>query len=190
MRLLANAVAVAALLAAPLAVADPAPRDPAAAVAPLLGTTPPEWEVTRWLNSSPLKLADLRGKVVLVRWWTAGCPFCSASAPLLRALDREYRSRGLAVVGVYHHKEDAPFDPRVYDATATKYGFGFPLAFDPEWRTFRQWMRGVDTGFTSVTFVLDRRGVVRYVHPGGQYVEGDGAAAELRTVVERLLADR
>ena len=50
----------------------------------LIGTKPPEWQVEGWLNSPPLKLEDLRGKVVLIRWWTApGCPYCSATAPAL-----------------------------------------------------------------------------------------------------------
>ncbi len=166
-----------------------------APVAALIGTTPPEWNVERWLNGKARTLMSLRGSVVMVRWWTADCPFCSASAPALRAFHSEYGPRGLAVLGMYHHKEDTPFDPNVYEETARNYGFEFPLAFDPDWRTFHTWMRDcdgrrVDTGYTSVTFVLDKRGVVRHVHPGGQYVAGDPAHAELRAVVESLLAER
>jgi peroxiredoxin len=157
--------------------------------AALEGTTPPEWQPDRWLNSAPMRLADLRGKVVLVRWWTAGCPFCSASAPALRAFDREYGPKGLAVIGLYHHKGGDPFDPAVYQDTAKRYGFTFPLAVDPEWRTLKSWLNGVDTGWTSVTFVLDKKGVVRHVHPGGQYVEGDVAHAQLKAAVERLMAE-
>ncbi|HEY8922832.1 MAG TPA: hypothetical protein VIU64_00555, partial [Polyangia bacterium] len=51
------------------------------AAAHLVGTRPPEWRASEWLNTAPLRLQDLRGKVVVVRWWTAGCPYCSASAP-------------------------------------------------------------------------------------------------------------
>lgn len=51
----------------------------------LVGTPAPAWTVTTWINSQPLSLEQLRGKVVLLRWWTApGCPFCEASAPHLR----------------------------------------------------------------------------------------------------------
>ncbi|HWL89018.1 MAG TPA: TlpA disulfide reductase family protein [Polyangiaceae bacterium] len=164
---------------------------PAASSADSLnGTTPPEWQPELWMNSPPLHLSDLRGKVVLVRWWTAGCPFCSASAPALRKFDRDYGSKGLVVVGMYHHKDEGPFDPSVYRDTAKRYGFTFPLAFDPEWRTLKSWMHGVDTGWTSVTFVLDKKGVVRHVHPGGQYIEGDKAHAKLITVIEQLLAEK
>lgn len=98
------------------------------AVAAMIGTTPPAWKAERWMDSPPLELEKLRGSVVLVRWWTAGCPFCSTTAPSLRELDQLYASRGLHVIGMYHHKEDTPFDPEVYEDTAKKYGFTFPIA--------------------------------------------------------------
>lgn len=157
---------------------------------PLLGKRPPEWQVTSWLNSPPLTLRALRGQVVVVRWWTAaGCPFCAASAPALRELNQRYGRKGLTVVGIYHHKGDGPFDPADHRKAAEAFGFTFPLAFDPEWRTLRSWLGGVDTGWTSVTFVLDKRGRTRFVHPGGQYVEGDAAYQELHAVISRLLRE-
>lgn len=165
------------------------------AVAALVGTTPPEWQLEKWMSSPPLTLASLRGSVVLVRWWTSGCPFCSASAPALRTFHRSYAERGLKVIGVYHHKEETPFDPKVYEDTAREYQFTFPVAFDPSWRAFEAWMRDrdgkkVDTGWTSVTFVLDKHGVVRHVHPGGQYVDGEAGHSELVAAIERLLAEK
>ncbi len=180
----------------PDAAAPPPVTAPVAtpAVAALLGTTPPEWQAERWIGSPPRTLASLRGNVVLVRWWTAGCPFCSATAPALRDFHRTYGPRGLHVVGMYHHKESTPFDPAVSETTAAKYGFTVPIAFDPDWRTLESWKRDregapVDTGFTSVSFLLDRKGVIRHVHPGGQYVAGEPAHAEMVAAIERLLAE-
>ncbi len=165
-----------------------------AAVASLIGTTPAAWQADRWINTPPLELAKLQGSVVLVRWWTSNCPFCSATAPSLRKLDQAYAARGLHVIGMYHHKEETPFDAKVYEDTAKKYEFTFPIAFDADWRTLRSWLHDkngqpVDTGWTSVTFLLDKHGVVRQVHPGGTYVEGDPAYAEMRAAIERLLAE-
>ncbi|MCZ6670014.1 MAG: thioredoxin, partial [Acidobacteria bacterium] len=57
----------------------------------LIGTVAPPFDLEHWLNSDPLEIAALRGKVVLVRWWTDTCPFCAATAPVLRELDRSYR---------------------------------------------------------------------------------------------------
>jgi peroxiredoxin len=183
------------LIAACSKAPSPTPPEQQGTAAALIGTTPPEWNAERWLGSPPRTLASLRGSVVLVRWWTAGCPFCSATAPALRTFHQTYGPRGLQVIGMYHHKEETPFDPAVYEQTAKKYGFTFPVAFDPDWKTLGSWMRdkdghAVDTGFTSVTFLLDKRGVVRYVHPGGQYVAGDAAYAELESSIERLLAEQ
>lgn len=184
--------------AAPAATTKPAKSERSAkeleGAAAIVGTTPPEWKAERWMNSPPLTVASLRGSVVLVRWWTSGCPFCAATAPSLRAFNRTYAPKGLKVIGLYHHKEDTPFDPKVYEETAHRYEFTFPIAFDPEWHTLEAWMRDrngnkVETGWTSVTFVLDKKGVVRHVHPGGQYVEGDPEYAELQAVIERLLAE-
>ncbi|WP_394835727.1 redoxin family protein [Pendulispora rubella] len=168
--------------------AEPA-REARSSVESLYGKPAPEWQPESWINSPPLRLADLRGKVVLVRWWTAGCPYCSATAPALRQFDREYGSKGLVVVGMYHHKDEGPFEPSVYRDTAKRYGFTFPLAFDKDWRTLKTWMNGVDTGWTSVSFLLDKKGVVRHVHPGGQYVEGDAAHAKLKATIAQLLAE-
>jgi peroxiredoxin len=164
------------------------------AIAALVGTTPPAWKAERWMGSPPLELEKLRGSVLLVRWWTAGCPFCSTTAPSLREFDKAYASRGLRVIGMYHHKEDTPFDPKVYEDTAKKYGFTFPVAFDPDWDTLWSWLRDrdgneVSTGWTSITFLLDKRGVIRHVHPGGSYVAGEPAYDEMRANIERLLAE-
>jgi peroxiredoxin len=159
--------------------------------AELLGTTPGEWEATHWLHSEPLTLASLRGKVVLVRWWTAGCPYCEATAPSLRELDRAYRARGLVVVGLYHHKGDGPLDEAIVDRTAEKYGFTFPVAVDPEWRTLERWwqVRARGRDFTSVSFVLDRHGTIRHVHPGGAYGPGSADYDAMQAAIEALLAD-
>src|SRR5438445_7093931 len=105
-----------------------------------LGKAASEWQATNWLNTAPLTLRDLRGKVVLVRWWTApDCPYCAATAPALNEFDAVYRDRGLAVIGFYHHKGDAPLRAKVVEEFVRKFGFKFPVAIDPDWRTLKQW---------------------------------------------------
>jgi thiol-disulfide isomerase/thioredoxin len=158
----------------------------------LLGQPAAEWEVTHWINSPPLRLADLRGKVVLVRWWTApDCPFCAASAPTLDDLDRRYRGQGLAVVGFYHHKEESALDTAEVERYARNFGFRFPLAIDADWKTLRRWwLDGGDRAWTSVSFLIDARGVVRFIHPGGQYAPGEPAARDLEERIVGLLRER
>lgn len=160
----------------------------------LLGTRPPEWTAEHWLNTEPLTLEDLRGRVVLVRFWTGpGCPYCRASAPALNAWHRRHADDGLTVVGLYHHKGSGGADgadPAAVAAYAGELGFEFPVAIDSGWRTLREWwLDGRSRGWTSVSFLLDRQGVIRHVHPGGEYVEGDPAHARLEAAIERLLAE-
>jgi thiol-disulfide isomerase/thioredoxin len=157
-----------------------------------LGTKPPEWEVRDWINSRPLTLKELTGKVVLVRWWTApGCPYCAATAPALNEFHEQYQSRGLAIIGFYHHKASTPLDVGDVKRSAAKFGFKFPVAVDPEWRTLKRWW--LDDGgrrWTSVSFLIDRQGVIRHIHPGGSYVRGDKAYAALQAKIEELLNEK
>lgn len=153
----------------------------------LIGQPAQEWKVTHWLNSSPLTLGSLRGKVVLVRWWTApGCSFCAASAPTLAKLDRFYRDKELVVIGFYHHKNSSPLNPVEVEAAARQFGFHFPVAIDPEWVTLKRWwLDGRPSAWTSVSFLIDQHGIIRYVHPGGSYSEKD--AQEIESMIRGLL---
>lgn len=159
--------------------------------AELLGQPAPELAVTHWTNSEPLTLADLRGKVVLLRWWTApGCPFCAATAPSLNQLDERYAGRGLVIIGLYHHKATAPLDPAQVERYAETFGFRFPLAIDEGWETLRQWwLDGDEQRWTSASFLLDREGVARWIHAGGEYPPGSEDYAELVETVEALLGE-
>ena len=166
------------------AVSDPGAYD-------LLGTRPPAWHLESWIGSPALDLQDLRGKVVLVRWWTGpGCPFCRESAPALNRLHHDFEDRGLRVIGAYHHKARRPLDPDQVTALARELGFEFPVAIDPRWRTLREWwLDGGERRWTSVSFLLDREGRIRHVHPGGSYPLGSEDYRELRATIEGLLAD-
>jgi peroxiredoxin len=161
-----------------------------------IGKAAPEWGRLEWLNSAPLSLAQLKGKVVLVRWWTEGCRYCAHSAPALNELHRRYAGRGLVVTGMYHPKppreEPAPSVARA----AKRLGFEFPIALDNDWATLRRWwLSAGDRAFTSVTFLIDRQGVVRAIHPGGEFHAGGGPEhagcqrdyEALRREIERLL---
>lgn len=172
---------------------DPGPKVPAGQAAPegaeLIGTPAPEWTVSRWFQSPPLSLGDLAGKVVLVRWFTSDdCPYCSATAPSLNLLHRKYGERGLAVIGMYHHKGKGAPDPDDVGATVEQYGFSFPVAIDADWKTLRRYWLGSKRTFTSVSFLLDREGRIRYIHPGGAYAPESPDFARLTEEIETLLA--
>lgn len=150
----------------------------------------PPWTVSQWFNSKPLTVESLRGKVVLVRWFMGpSCPFCSGTSPTLRALDDRYRAKGLTVVGMYHHKEETPLDPEQVAGWVKQYGYTFPVAIDKDWTTLeRWWLKGHERSFTSVSFLLDKTGVVRRVHLGGLIAPEGKDYDELTGDIDRLLA--
>jgi peroxiredoxin len=168
-----------------------------------IGVAAPSFEFDGWLNSDPLTLEDLRGQVVLVRWWTETCPFCASSAPALRAIDQIYGPRGLTVVGVYHPKadRDSPLDMQRVQRAVEARKLDFPIAVDWDWRNGTLadwWLTGPDRPATSVTFLLDQNGVIQYVHPGMEYHEANGSETHaqcandmvgIRAAIERLLAE-
>lgn len=165
-----------------------------------LGVYAPPFELKNWLHSPPLEMGALRGKVIVVRWWTDSCPFCAATAPALRQLDREYGSRGLAVIGIFHPKPAGDWSIERMRAASGRLGFTFPVALDGDWSALRRWWPDLERrGWTSVSFVVDKKGVIRYVHPGGEFHDAVAGAPghercerdyrEIEQVVERLLRE-
>jgi thiol-disulfide isomerase/thioredoxin len=130
--------------------------------AQVIGTRAEEWQVSSWINSSPLALNDLAGKVVLVRWWTApSCPYCKASSSAINEWHSRYQDQGLVVIGFYHHKSSAPLKPDDVKSYAETLGFDFPVAVDDDWTTLKRWWlsRNPDAKWTSVSFLIDRNGI-------------------------------
>ncbi len=145
---------------------------------PLVGTAAGQWSDLTWVSEgtdTPRSLAGLKGRVTVIRWWTApGCPYCRNSAPALTDWHRRYAPRGLQVLGFYHHK--SPDELRIKDVKeyVGKLGFNFPVAIDNDWQTLRSWwLDRPGRKWTSVTFVIDHRGIIRGIHPGGEYIRGD-----------------
>jgi thiol-disulfide isomerase/thioredoxin len=138
--------------------------------AEMIGRRAPSWSFERWIRSSALTPQDLRGKVVLLRWWTDGCDYCAATLPGLEALRKRHADDGLVVIGVYHPKPPRAVSDRDIVAMANRLGFSGPIAVDQRWTTLeRYWLAGHEREFTSVSFLIDREGVIRWVQRGGEY---------------------
>jgi len=146
----------------------------------LVGRRFDEWHLAGWANTggaSP-SLADLRGRVVVVRFWTTGCPFCEETMPALQRLSEELRDQPVTFVGAFHAKPEASEQDLTRPLQAiSSWKIGFPLAIDREWRTLRAWwLDGAHRHASSVTFVLGKDGRVVHVHPGPVYFPSDDPA--------------
>ncbi|MDJ0975248.1 MAG: hypothetical protein QNJ98_12360 [Planctomycetota bacterium] len=125
------------------------------------------WQPVRWVTprKTPFRFAD--HELTLVRWWTKACQHCAASVPALSELHRRYQSHGLHLVSVYHHKGGRRLsDAGVLAAHRRLSGSG-DVATDPGWGKLKRIMQRA--GFrsaTSVSFLVDRRGVIVWAHPG------------------------
>jgi thiol-disulfide isomerase/thioredoxin len=174
------------------------PPDPDSG-AELLGTPAPAWSFDRWLHGKPLSLRDLRGKVVLIRWWTEGCHFCRATLPVIETLAKRESKNGLVVIGVFHPKPPGKVRDRHVLDVASELGFTGPIAIDSHWKTLeRYWLdANPERSWTSVSFLIDRDGRIRWVHGGGEYhpsddpehARCDAQYRELERVLAQVLAE-
>lgn len=176
-----------------------APARAAEEGASIVGRPAPEWPQVRWVQGGPLRLADLRGKTVLVRFFMdERCPLCQATAPALNEFHREFGPKGLVVVGFYTPKPR----PRATSVQTVRgyvrsFGFRFPVAVDDQWKVLRRlWLDRVPKArFTSASLLIDSRGIIRHVQMGGAYAksaEGPDARRDyeaLRAAIQKLLAD-
>lgn len=188
--------AFAALAACGRGPGDPAPPPPVRAGAELVGTPAQEFIAVTWLDGQAHTLAELRGRVVLVRFWTDTCPYCQRTAPALRQLDAEFADRGLVVIGLHHTKPRG--DTRTaaqVEASARAWGMDFRIGLDTNWSTIDAWwLTGHTRRATSASFLIDRRGKIRLVHPGPEYTPtGDPQSrqdfAEIHAMITALLAE-
>jgi cytochrome c biogenesis protein CcdA/thiol-disulfide isomerase/thioredoxin len=158
------------------------PDNPAGGVAvPLedLGPAPELTGITAWINTPPTTLADLRGKVVLVHFWTFGCINCIHVQPYVKAWFDRYAADGFVVLGV--HTPELSFERdlgNVRQAVAQD-GVRFPVAFDPDFATWNAYRNSYWPAF----YFVDRAGRIRHVHFG----EGDYDGSE--AVIQELLAE-
>ena len=139
-------------------------------------TTPaaaPEFAgIDTWINSKPLTMAELRGKVVLVEFWTYSCINCINVIPHVTAWHQRYKHQGLVVVGV--HSPEFGFEKitnNVKDAVA-RYGIPYPVAQDNRYATWKAY----GNLYWPSLYLIDRDGRIVYQHFG----EGDYAETEAR----------
>jgi thiol-disulfide isomerase/thioredoxin len=153
---------------------------PRASAASTNGTPAPDIAGENWLNSKPLTISGLKGRVVLVEFWTFGCVNCKNIIPHLRTWHDKYYQAGLTIVGV-HSPEfpwEKPFD-KMQEATE-RLAIKFPVVQD---NNFDIWQRYNIWAWPTIVLV-DKKGVIRYSHIG------EGAYGKTESTIKQLLSEQ
>jgi cytochrome c biogenesis protein CcdA/thiol-disulfide isomerase/thioredoxin len=147
---------------------------------PVLGTAPDFTGTQRWFNSKPLSLAQLRGRVVLIDFWTYTCINCIRTLPYLKAWDARYRKAGLTIVGVHSPEFSFEKDAGNVQRAIASFGIRYPVVQDNNLATWSAW----GNQYWPAEYLIDARGKVRHAHFG----EGDYDQSE--AAIRSLLAER
>ncbi|CAE6755642.1 cytochrome c biogenesis protein DipZ [Paraburkholderia haematera] len=150
-----------------------------AAALPVEGVLPTLNGAVQWLNSPPLTVQDLRGKVVLVDFWTYSCINCLRSLPYVKAWAQKYKDQGLVVIGV--HAPEFAFERNVDNVKKAVHDLGvdYPVAIDNNYAIWR----ALNNQYWPAHYFVDGKGQIRYHHFG----EGDYAESE--KVIQALLIE-
>jgi cytochrome c biogenesis protein CcdA/thiol-disulfide isomerase/thioredoxin len=146
---------------------------------PIEGTLPSLDGAVKWLNSEPLTAEQLRGKVILVDFWTYSCINCIRTVPYVRAWAEKYKDQGLVVIGV--HAPEFAFEKKIDNVKRAIQNFGiiYPVAIDND---FKIW-RAFGNSYWPAHYFIDGDGRIRHHHFG----EGDYEESE--QVIQDLLAE-
>jgi thiol-disulfide isomerase/thioredoxin len=143
------------------------------------GVAPEFAAIEGWINSEPLTMASLRGKVVVLDFWTYSCINCLRTLPHVKAWYDAYRDDGLVIVGVHTPEFAFEREPDNVRRAVRDHGIAYPVALDPSYGTWQAWLNR----YWPAKYFVDRRGHLRYAHFG----EGDYEESE--RVIRRLLAE-
>lgn len=143
---------------------------------PVEGHLPSLDGITEWLNSNPLTREQLRGKVVLIDFWTYSCINCLRSIPYVKAWDERYRDDGLVIIGV--HAPEFAFERDVANVrrAIADLGIRYPVAIDNDYAVWRAF----DNRYWPAHYFIDVQGRVRYHHFGeGNYEQSERVIRQL-----------
>jgi cytochrome c biogenesis protein CcdA/thiol-disulfide isomerase/thioredoxin len=144
------------------------------------GAAPEIEGISDWINSRPLTIAQLRGKVVLVDFWTYSCINCLRTLPYLKSWDARYRSKGLVIVGVHSPEFAFEHDLGNVRAAVKRLGLRYPVALDNDFATWSAY----HNEYWPADYLIDEAGRVRDVH------FGEGSYAQTEHDIRLLLAAR
>jgi len=148
-------------------------------VLPVIGDLPPLDGIGPWINSPPLTREQLRGKVVVIDFWTYSCINCLRSIPYVRAWYDRYKDDGLVVIGVHAPEFAFERDFANVQKAVRDLGITYPVALDNDWHLWR----ALKNNYWPAHYFIDALGRVRYYH------HGEGSYDESERVIRQLLTE-
>jgi thiol-disulfide isomerase/thioredoxin len=141
---------------------------------------------TKWLQSKPLTLASLRGKVVVVHFWTFGCINCIHNYPAYKAWQEKYAGKGVTIVGIHTPEFEHEADLKKVLARAKKNGLKFPIAVDNDGKNWKNWKNR----YWPSIYLIDKKGRIRYRWEGELDSETTKGEKLMRKRIGELLAEK
>lgn len=135
-----------------------------------------------WINSAPLDVAALRGKVLLVDVWTFDCWNCYRSFPWLKHLEADLADEAFQVIGVHSPEFDHEHDPAAVAAKVREFGLQHPVMLDND---FAYW-RALGNRYWPSFYLVDKAGRIRFEHVGETH-RGDARARRMEAQIRQLL---
>jgi thiol-disulfide isomerase/thioredoxin len=136
-------------------------------------------DTAQWLNSPPLNSEDLRGKVVLVEFWTYGCINCQRTLPYVKAWSAKYRRDGLLVIGVHTPEFGFEKDRDNVERAVRDLGITYPVVMDNQYEIWNAYKNT----YWPAQYLMDAQGRQRYQHIG------EGSYQETEKMIQSLLAE-
>jgi thiol-disulfide isomerase/thioredoxin len=141
--------------------------------------TAPELAAGEWINSAPLTLNELRGRVVLIEFWTFGCINCRNTLPYVKSWHDRYQEKGLTVIGVHSPEFDEERKVENLRREVTSLGIRYAVVTDNDYQTWSAY----HVEAWPTTFLLDKQGRIRWMHVG------EGSYDEAERLIQKLLAE-
>lgn len=138
-----------------------------------------------WLNSPPLTVDALRGKVLLVDVWTFGCWNCYRSFPWLNAMEKRLADEDFRVIGIHSPEFAHEHEAAAVAAKIEKFELRHPVMLDND---FAYW-RALENRYWPAFYLVDREGMIRHVHVGETHA-GDAQAEQIEERIRALLAEK
>ena len=138
-----------------------------------------------WINSEPLSLKSLRGRVVLIDFWTFDCWNCYRSFPWLNVVHDKFANRGLQIVGVHSPEFRHEREPQRVAAKVREFDLKYPIMIDND---FSYW-KALGNQYWPAFYLIDKNGLLRHRFVGETH-EGDRRALEIERRVTELIAEQ